>query len=130
MSRKEGFLSALFSARATPPAAVASGPVHDLAPDVAPDADPVLDPHALVARLDADLKAVPGSGILALLVVGLARSDSIDAALKSASAALVQTAILKRILSTLRPQDYLARATFDEIWVVLPALSSPGANVR
>ena len=125
MSRKEGFLSALFSARVARPAALECGPVHDIASEVAPDADLVLDPHALVARLDTDLKAVPGSGILALLVVGLARSDSIDAALESASAALVQTAILKRIRSTLRPQDYLARATFDEIWVVLPALSSP-----
>ena len=58
MSRKEGILSALFSARATPPAAVASGPVHDLAPDVAPQAMPTNPPRGqpvciMTARCDS-----------------------------------------------------------------------------
>jgi EAL domain-containing protein (putative c-di-GMP-specific phosphodiesterase class I)/GGDEF domain-containing protein len=128
MNRKAGFLSGLFAARAAMPAA-SDGAVREvvaaIASAVPPPVEPGFDPPALVARLDDDLKALTGSDVLALLIVGLARSDSIDATLESAGAAAVQAAILERIRSTLRPQDYLTRATFDEIWVVLPGLSSP-----
>lgn len=84
-----------------------------------------LEPRALLANLEHDLRALRGTEVVALLVISLARSDNIEATLATSGSLVVQAAIVERIRSTLRQQDHLAVASFDEIWVVLPGLTSP-----
>jgi EAL domain-containing protein (putative c-di-GMP-specific phosphodiesterase class I)/GGDEF domain-containing protein len=83
-----------------------------------------LDPRALLAALEQDIRLLKGAEVLALLIISLSRSDSVDASLGLHGSRLIQESILDRVRSTLRPQDYLTLATVDEVWVVLPKLTS------
>jgi EAL domain-containing protein (putative c-di-GMP-specific phosphodiesterase class I)/GGDEF domain-containing protein len=65
------------------------------------------------------------SAIVALLVISLARSDSVDAILQNATARETETQILARIGRCLRPQDHMAMVSHDEVWILLPDLASP-----
>ena len=95
---------------------------------VAADADPgmrvTLTASALLNRLQQNLLALCGTDVVAVLVISLARSDSVEASLTSNASQVVQAAIIERIRSTLRQQDHLALANYDDIWVVLPGLAS------
>ena len=113
MKQKSGFFGSLFGASAAAEAAPAD---HALRA--------TLEPKDLLLRVGQDLCKLAGTEVVALLVISLSRSDSIEATLSSSGAQVVQSAIVERIRSTLRRQDYLALATFDEIWVVLPGLAS------
>ena len=116
MKQRHGFFGALFGAWAsagTEPAPLA-GPVERA----------TLDPKTLLALLEKDLLELRGAEVVALLVISLSRSDSIEATLGSSGSLEVQRAIIERIRSTLRRQDHLALASFDEIWVILPGLAS------
>lgn len=114
MKQKIGFFSTLFGAPVVAKRGVPE--MHDM--------PGVLDPNSLLMRLERDLHALHGTEAVALLVISLSRSDSIEATLGSNGSRLVQAMIVERIRSTLRPQDHLAVAGFDEIWVVLPGLAS------
>ena len=109
MKQRAGFFGALFGAPAVT--------------DVVPVELATLDPKDLLARLERDLREL-SADVVALLVISLSRSDSIEATLASSGSLVVQAAIVERIRSTLRHQDYLALASFDEVWVVLPGLAS------
>jgi EAL domain-containing protein (putative c-di-GMP-specific phosphodiesterase class I)/GGDEF domain-containing protein len=76
-------------------------------------------------RLEKELAGQQQSSIVALLVISLARSDSIDAILQCATAREIETQILARIRLCLRPQDRMAMASHDEVWILLPDLASP-----
>ena len=109
MKQKNGFFRSLFAV----PAAIEPTGVEHMA----------LDPASLLAQLERDLLALRDTGVVALLVISLSRSDSIEATLESAGALMVQAAIVERIRSTLRRNDHLGLAGFDEIWVILPNLT-------
>ena len=119
MKQKTGFFGTLFGAPA------AAEPIATHATHAAHAEQASLDPHGLLARLEQNLRELNGSEVVALLVISLSRSDSIEATLGSSGALMVQGAIVERIHSTLRRQDHLALASFDEVWVVLPGLASP-----
>ncbi len=110
MKQKTGFFGSLFGA--------------SLPADIIQAERVALDPKGFLARLQHDLSAMHGTEVVALLVISLSRSDSIEATLALSSSLVVQAAIIERIRSTLRRQDYLALVTFDEVWVVLPGLAS------
>ena len=80
--------------------------------------------QTLLHRLDRDLQDPPGTTTLAVLILSLSRSDTIGASLELPESTLINTVLLERIGNTLRPNDYLALASPDEIWIVLPALAS------
>lgn len=76
-------------------------------------------------RLETELHGQQQSSIAALLVISLARSDSIEAILQSESANEIKIQILGRIGLCLRRQDHLAMVSHDEVWILLPQLTSP-----
>jgi EAL domain-containing protein (putative c-di-GMP-specific phosphodiesterase class I) len=78
----------------------------------------------LLRRLEHDLQKPRGSTTLAVLILSLSRSDAIGATLELPESTRINTVLLERISNTLRADDYLALATPDEIWIVLPALAS------
>lgn len=75
--------------------------------------------------LKAELANRQQPSIVALLVVSLARSDSVDAILRNATARKIETQILARIGLCLRRQDHMAMVSHDEVWILLPGLTSP-----
>ncbi len=85
---------------------------------------PASPTQTLLGRLERDLQVPRGTTTLAVLILSLARSDAIDATLELPESMLINTVLLERIGNTLRADDYLALATPDEIWIVLPALAS------
>ena len=115
MKQRSGFFGALFGTSAA---------LGDAEPPTAPVERATLDPKALLARLEQDLLELRGAEVVALLVISLSRSDSIEATLGSSGSLVVQASIIERIRSTLRRQDHLALASFDEVWVILPGLAS------
>jgi EAL domain-containing protein (putative c-di-GMP-specific phosphodiesterase class I) len=78
----------------------------------------------LLRRLEHDLQEPRGTTTLAVLILSLSRSDAIGATLELPESTRINTVLLERIGNTLRADDYLALATPDEIWIVLPALAS------
>lgn len=76
-------------------------------------------------RLERELARQPPSSIVALLVISLSRSDSVDAILQSTTAREIEIQILDRIGLCLRRQDRVAMASHDEVWILLPELASP-----
>ncbi|MEC5215605.1 EAL domain-containing protein (putative c-di-GMP-specific phosphodiesterase class I)/GGDEF domain-containing protein [Actimicrobium sp. GrIS 1.19] len=82
------------------------------------------DLEMLCQRLEIDLRAADGTATLAVLIVSLARSDIVDATLRQADSHRISIEMMQRVANTLRPGDYLAQASADEIWVILPRLAS------
>ena len=76
-------------------------------------------------RLESDLARNRDGSILVVMVVAISRSDAIDAHVRNTSARQVTNEILARIASVTQPTDYLALAGADELWLVLPQISSP-----
>ena len=85
---------------------------------------PLLLTQKLLRRLEHDLQEPRGTTTLAVLILSLSRSDAIGATLEVPESTRINTVLLERIGNTLRAEDYLALATPDEIWIVLPALAS------
>jgi diguanylate cyclase len=85
----------------------------------------VLSTRQFFRRLERELAGQPQSSIVALLVISLSRSDSVDAILKSPAAREMESRILARIGLCLGPHDQLAMASHDEVWILLPELASP-----
>lgn len=79
----------------------------------------------LCRRLDRDLTRKQDGSVLVVMVIAISRSDAIDAHLRQADAKRVTQEILDRIASITQPSDYLALAGADELWLVLPQISSP-----
>ena len=79
----------------------------------------------LCRRLEHDLSNTRDSSALVVMVIAISRSDAIDAHLQHESAKQVTREILARIANVTQPSDYLALAGADEIWLVLPQISSP-----
>lgn len=79
----------------------------------------------LCRRLGNDLSKNRDGSVLVVMVIAVSRSDAIDAHLQNDSAKRVTDEILARIATVTQPSDYLALAGTDEIWLVLPHISSP-----
>ena len=75
-------------------------------------------------QLEHDVRSLRGTEVVALMVITLARSDNVEANLVATASLTIQEAIVQRVRSTLRIQDHLALANFDELWIVLPGLAS------
>jgi EAL domain-containing protein (putative c-di-GMP-specific phosphodiesterase class I)/GGDEF domain-containing protein len=84
-----------------------------------------LSKNRFFRRLEKALHDNQSSSIIALLVVSLARSDSVDAILQSATAREIESQILTRIRRCLRRQDDMTMASHDEVWILLPGIESP-----
>jgi EAL domain-containing protein (putative c-di-GMP-specific phosphodiesterase class I)/GGDEF domain-containing protein len=85
----------------------------------------ILSKNQFFKRLEKVLADQQPSSIVALLVISLARSDSVDAILQNATAREIGTQILARIRLCLRRQDHMAMASHDEVWILLPNIASP-----
>ena len=79
----------------------------------------------LCHRLESDLAKNRDGAMLVVMVIAISRSDAIDAHVRSPSARQVTDEILARIGTVTQPTDYLALAGADELWLVLPHISSP-----
>ena len=79
----------------------------------------------LCKRLDRDLARKQDGSALVVMVIAISRSDAIDAHLRNGSAKRVTEEILDRIATITQSTDYLAMAGADELWLVLPQISSP-----
>jgi EAL domain-containing protein (putative c-di-GMP-specific phosphodiesterase class I)/GGDEF domain-containing protein len=79
---------------------------------------------AFMHRFAQDIAAQNPSVVVAVAVISLSRSDRMEATLGMPQSRAVQHALIDRVMSTLRPHDYLAVASPNEIWVVLPRLPS------
>ncbi len=75
--------------------------------------------------LGSDLAKNRDGSILVVMVVAISRSDAIDAHVRNVSARRVTNEILTRIDAVTQPTDYLTLAGADELWLVLPQISSP-----
>lgn len=89
-----------------------------------PSRTPISIDH-LCSRLERDLTSNRDASILVVMVIEISRSDAIDAHLRNVSAEQVTHEMLERIAAVTQPSDYLALAGPDEIWLVLPKISSP-----
>jgi len=93
---------------------------------IAPARSKVVSPEELVAFAQAKLPQTNASGrVLAFLIVDLRRPDRLGALIGDRSSQDLSHAILDRLDILLRPDDRIAAATFDEIWLVLPDLTHP-----
>lgn len=85
----------------------------------------LLSPKALAKRMERDIgSGAHPSSAFALLHMSLSRSDSVEALLGREECTNITQELVRRLRLNLRPQDYCAFPSPNEVWICLPGLAS------